>query len=55
MTNREWLMKQPKEQIITNTSKPCPHHYCPDILKSCTKCWTDWLDKEHKEPDEPEN
>ena len=49
MTNREWLMNQSKEQIITNTSKPCPHHYCPDILKSCTKCWTDWLDEEHKE------
>ena len=41
--------------IITNTSKPCPHHHCPDIHKSCTKCWTDWLDEEHKEPNEPEN
>ena len=55
MTNREWLISQSKEEIITNTSKPCPHHYCPDILKSCTGCWTDWLDEEHKEPDEPEN
>ena len=55
MTNREWLMNQHKEQIITNISKPCLYHYCPDISKSCTKCWTDWLDEEHKEPDEPEN
>ena len=55
MTNREWLMNQPEEQIITNMSKPCPHHHCPDILKSCTECWIDWLDEEHKESDEPEN
>ena len=55
MTNREWLMNQSKEEIIINISKPCPYHYCPDISKSCTKCWTDWLDEEHKEPDEPEN
>ena len=55
MTNREWLMNQSKEQIITNMSKPCIHHHCPDILKSCTECWIDWLDEEHKESDEPEN
>lgn len=52
MTNRKWLMNQLKEQIIKNMSKPCPHHHCPDILKSCTECW---IDEEHKEPDEPEN
>ena len=55
MTNREWLMNQHKEQIITNMSKPCPHYHCPDILKSCMECWIDWLDEEHKEPNEPEN
>ena len=55
MTNREWLMNQSKEEIIINVSKPCPHHHCPDIRKSCTGCWIDWLDEEHKEPYEPEN
>lgn len=54
MTNREWLLNQPKEQIITNMAKPCPHHHCPDF-KSCTECWIDWFDEEHKEPNEPEN
>ena len=55
MTNREWLLNQPKEQIITNMSKPCQHHQCLDILKSCTECWIDWLDEQHKESNEPEN
>lgn len=54
MTNREWLMNQPEEQIIVNMSKSCPHHHC-DILKSCMECWIDWLDEEHKESDESEN
>ena len=55
MTNREWLMNQSKEEIIINMSKPCIYHDCSDILKSCTECWIDLLDEEHKESDEPEN
>ena len=63
MTNREWLMNQSKEQTITNMSKPCQDHQflfivpVPNVRMdfSCTECWIDWLNEQHKESNEPEN